>query len=126
MKRLIMSLILLGLFFGYNLFSERYVLEYCKEIDSSLEICADCIKAKNFSLAEDTINNLLYSWQKKDTFLSIIIGDEALIEPQKTIISIYYCLLDGNYDSCLMDIRECQGHIREIYDNTRTNLGNVM
>ncbi len=126
MKRLITSFIILCLLFGYNIFAEIYVLDYCKKLENNLEICADNIKKKDFSQAQDNVSKLLDSWQKKDAFLSIIVGDEALLEPQKSIISIYYCLLDKNYDSCLHSIRECQGYIREIYDNTRTNLGNVM
>ena len=126
MKRLIASFVILCLLFAYNLFTEKYVLDFCDSLNESLEICSENIKSKNLTLAEKNITALLISWQKKDTFLSVIVGDEALIEPQKSIVSIYYCLLDKNYDSCLQAIRECQGYIREICDNTRTNLGNVM
>lgn len=126
MKRLIASFVILCLLFAYNLFTEKYVLDFCDSLNESLEICAENIKSKNLTLAEKNITAMLISWQKKDTFLSVIVGDEALIEPQKSIVSIYYCLLDKNYDSCLQGIRECQGYIREICDNTRTNLGNVM
>ena len=126
MKRLISSFVILCLLFAYNLFSERYVLSYCDELTASLEECADNIKSESYIKAADNITGLLDSWQKRDTFLSVVIGDEALIEPQKCIISIYYCLGDKSYDACLQSIRECQGYIREIYDNTRTNLGNVM
>ena len=79
-------------------------------------LCAENIKSKNLTQADKNITALLISWQKNDTFLSVIVGDEALIEPQKSIVSIYYCLLDKNYDSCLQGIRECQGYIREICD----------
>ena len=126
MKRLLASFVVLSLIFAYNLFSEKYVLNYCKKLTANLEECADNIKDKNYLQAKNNVTKLLDSWQKRDTFLSVIVGDEALIEPQKSIISIYYCLEDENYDDCLQGIRECQGYIREIYDNTRTNLGNVM
>lgn len=126
MKRLICSFVILGLLFYYNLFSERYVLKLCEDLDKKLEMCADCIKEKDLSSAESHVSELLSFWQEKDTLLSVFIGDGALIEPQKSVISIYYCLLDKNYESCLQGIRECQGYIREIYDNTRTNPGNVM
>ena len=126
MKRLIASFIIIVLIFGYNVFSERYVLSYCEELNSRLEECGDNIKEENYSQAKNNISDLLDSWQKRYTFLSVLIGDEALLEPQKIIVSIYYSISDESYDTCIQDIRECQGYIREIYFNTRTNLGNVM
>lgn len=126
MKRLILSFIILALLICYNLFSEKYVLSLCEDLDKRLEMCAANIKENDLSAAESNISELLDFWQERDIFLSVIIGDQSLTEPQKSIISIYYCLRDENYEACLQGIRECQGYIREIYDNTRTDPGNVM
>ena len=45
MKRLIASFVILCLLFAYNLFTEKYVLDFCDSLNESLEICAENIKS---------------------------------------------------------------------------------
>lgn len=126
MKRLIFSFLVLCTFLLYNYCSEKYVLDYCTKIDSILEICAEEIKEEKYSQAQGTVSILLNDWENNDIILSVFIGDNSIIEPQKSIISIYRSLGDENYSYCLFAIRECQGYFHEIYENTQTNLGNVL
>ena len=126
MKRLILSFTVLCLLFVYNYFSEKYVLDYCTSLDNSLNECATQIKIKKYSSAKESANELIKNWEKYDSILSVFIGDGAVIEPQKSIISIYSSINDENYSYCLIAIRECQGYIHEIAENTQTNFANIL
>ena len=126
MKRLLFAFLVLCLLFVYNYYSEKYVLDYCSSVGFRLEDCANEIKEEKYSQAESTVSKILTEWEKKDIILSVFIGDSSIIEPQKSIISIYNSLGDKNYSYCLFAIRECQGYFHEIYENTQTNLGNVL
>ena len=126
MKRLVFSFIMICIMVAYNYFSEKYILDYCKEVDSILETCAEKIKEKNYSQAESTVSELLDNWENNDILLSVFIGDGSIVEPQKCIISIYNSFADENYSYCLLAIRECQGYFHEISENTQTNLSNVL
>ena len=126
MKRLTFAFcILLALSF-YNYYAERYVIDFCSEIDGILETCAIQISEKNYSQAESTVSRLYDLWEDKDVIISVFIGDDSVIEPQKCIVTIRTSLKDENYEECLISIRECQGYIHEIVENNRTNLGNVL
>ena len=126
MKRLVFSFVVLCLLFVYNYYSEKYILDYCTELNSTLEKCATRLKEEKYSSAKDTADELMKSWEKNDIILSVFIGDGSVVEPQKSIISVYRSLNDENYDYCLLAIRECQGYIHEIKENTQTNLANIL
>ncbi len=126
MKRLVFSFVVLCLLFIYNYYSEKYVLDYCTALDHTLEKCANELKEEKYSLAKETANELMENWEKNDILLSVFIGDNSVVEPQKSIISVYGSIHDGNYSYCLLSIRECQGYIHEICENTQTNLANVL
>lgn len=126
MKRLVFSFLVLCLLFVYNYCSEKYVLDYCSEIYAELDICATEIKEENYSQAKSTVSKILNDWEQNDILLSVFIGDDSIIEPQKSIISLYQSINDENYSYCLLALRECQGYFHEIYENTQTNLGNVL
>lgn len=125
MKRLAVSFTVLCFLFVYNYFSEKYVLDYCTALDSTLEKCATQIKEKKYSSAKETADELMKNWEKNDIILSVFIGDGAVVEPQKSIISVYYSVNDENYSHSLITIRECQGYLHEVCENTQTNLANV-
>lgn len=126
MKRLIFSFVVFCLLFIYNYYSEKYVLDYCTKLESTLEKCAADLREKKYSSAKETADELMDSWEKNDIILSVFIGDESVVEPQKSIISIYHSIDDENYDYGLLAIRECQGYIHEIKENTQTNPANVL
>jgi uncharacterized protein (DUF1015 family) len=126
MKRLIFSLVVLCLLFVYNYFSEKYVLDYCTKLESTLGKCAADLIEEKYSSAKETADELMNSWEENDILLSVFIGDGSVVEPQKSIISIYHSIKDENYDYCLLAIRECQGYIHEIKENTQTNPANVL
>ena len=126
MKRLVFAFLVLSLLFVYNYCSEKYVLDYCSSVNFRLEDCANEIKEEKYSQAKNTVSEILIDWEKNDIILSVFIGDDSIIEPQKSIISLYQSLNDGNYSYCLFSIRECQGYFHEIYENTQTNLGNIL
>ncbi|MBO5937331.1 MAG: DUF4363 family protein [Clostridia bacterium] len=126
MKRLIVSFAVLSLLFVYNYYSEKYVLDYCSYLDSTLERCADELKEKKYSSAENTADELMKSWEKNDIILSVFIGDSSVVEPEKSIISLYGSIGDKNYSYCLLAVRECQGYIHEICESTQTNFANIL
>ena len=126
MKRLTFAFCILLILGFYNWFAEKYVINFCKEIDSILESCAVEIKEEKYSQAEKTVSKLYNLWEERDVLMSVFIGDNYVIEPQKGIISIRLSLKDENYDECLISIRECQGYIHEIIENNRTSFGNVL
>ncbi len=126
MKRLVFSFIVMCILFTYNYFSEKYVLDYCEEIDSLLESCARLIKEEKHSQAESAVSELLENWEENDVLLSVFIGDSSVVEPQKSITSIYHSLNDKNYSYCLLTIRECQGYFRKISESTQTTPGSVL
>lgn len=126
MKRLFFSFLILTLLFTYNYYSEKYVINYCNEINSILESCAQSIKEEKHSQAKRAVSELLKSWEKNDILLSVFIGDSSVTEPEKCIISIYHNLNDKNYSYCLTAIRECQGYFHEMSENTQTSFGRVL
>ena len=65
-------------------------------------------------------------WEENDVLMSVFIGDDSVIEPQKGIVTIRLSLKDENYEECLIAIRECQGYIHEIIEINRTSFGNVL
>ena len=65
-------------------------------------------------------------WEEKDDILSVFIGDDSVVEPRKSIVSILLSLQDENYEECLINIRECQGYIHDIKENNSTNFSNIL
>lgn len=126
MKRIILSFAVLTLLMVYNVFSEGFLIKYCDETLNMLEICAENIKNEAYSEAEVTADKLLDSWEKRNTLLSVIIGDSDISKSYGNIVAIARCLDDTTYEECLSAIRECQGNIREIKEQNRTGLGNVL
>ena len=126
MKRMAMAFALLFILILYTFFSEKYVLNFCQSIDGMLKECALLISQEKYSQAESTVSKLYDVWEENDELLSVIIGDDTVKDPQKNIVSIRLSLSDGNYDECLVTIRECQGYIHEISENNRTDLYNLL
>ena len=126
MKRLIVSFLALCLLFVYNYYSEKYVLDYCSYLDSTLEKCGAQLREEKYSSAEKTADELMKSWEKNDIILSVFIGDSSVVEPEKSIISLYGSFADKNYSYCLLAVRECQGYIHEICESTQTNFANIL
>ena len=126
MKRIILSFAVLTLLMVYNVFSEGFLIKYCDETLNMLEICAENIKNEAYSEAEVTADKLLDSWEKHNTLLSVIIGDSDISKSYGNIVAIARCLDDTTYEECISAIRECQGNIREIKEQNRTGLGNVL
>lgn len=126
MKRLALAFSLLLILIMYTLFSEKYVLGLCEDVDSILQECALLITQEKYSQAESTVSKLYNLWEENDILLGVIIGDDAVKEPQKNIVSIRLSLADKNYGECLIAIRECQGYIHEISENNRTSLYNLL
>ena len=126
MKRLVFSFVVLCILFVYNYYSEKYVLDYCRKLDSTLQKCANELIEKNYSSAKETADELINNWENNNILLSVFIGDGSVVEPEKSIITIYHSINDKNYDYCLLAVRECQGYINEISKNTETNPANVL
>ena len=126
MKRLCVAFIILLSLSIYNIFAEVYVINLCDELTVILENCANNIIDKKYSQAESSVSSLYDIWEEKDDILSVIIGDNSVIEPRKSIVSILLSLRDGNFDECLINIRECQGYIHDIKENNTTNLSNIL
>ena len=126
MKRIILSFAVLTLLMVYNVYSEGFLIKYCEETLNMLEICAENIKKEAYSEAEVTADKLLDSWEKHNTLLSVIIGDSDISKSYGNIVAISRCLDDSTYEECLSAIRDCQGNIREIKEQNRTGLGNVL
>lgn len=123
---MIVAFLILLVLSVYMLFSEMYVLDFCSEIRELLKTSAEEISQEKYSQAETTVSKLYDIWEEKDDILSIFIGDDSVIEPRKTIVSILLSLQDGNFDECLINIRECQGYIHDIAENNSTNLSNIL
>ena len=126
MKRLLFSFLVLCLLFVYSYYTEKYVLDYCTYLDSTLEKCATELREEKYSSAEKTADELMKSWEKNDIILSVFIGDSSVVEPEKSIISLYGSFADKNYSYCLLAVRECQGYIHEICESTQTNFANIL
>lgn len=126
MKRLTSAFLLLLILCLYTYFSERYVLNLCHELDSLLETCATQIAQEEYSRAEITVNKLYSIWEEKDDILSVFIGDSSVTEPRKNIVTIQLSLKDENFQECMVNIRECQGYIHDIAENSSTGLINVL
>ena len=126
MKRMVVTFIILGVLIVYSVCSESYLVDFCDETYNVLEICGDNIKKEAYAEAEATADKLLNEWEKRNLFLSIIIGDSAVSESYGKIVAISRCLKDSLYDDCLMLIRECQGIISETGEENRINLDNIL
>ena len=126
MKRLCFAFLVLLSLGLYMLFTEIYVLKFCDNLGGLLEICATEISQEKYSQAESTVSKLYDLWEEKDDVLSVFIGDDSVIEPRKSIVSILLSLQDENYEECLINIRECQGYIHDIKENNSTNLSNIL
>ena len=126
MKRLILAFIILSILITYTFFSERFVNNFCSQATAVLEECALNITEEKYSHAESNASKLYDMWEENDILMSVLIGDDSVVEPQKSIVAILMSLKDENYDECLVTIRECQGYLHEITENNRTTLGNVL
>ena len=126
MKRLCMAFLLLLILGVYTFFAEMYVLNFCDDLSELLETCAMEISQEKYSQAESTVSKLYDMWEEKDDILSVFIGDDSVVEPRKSIVSILLSLQDENYDECMINIRECQGYIHDIKENNSTNFSNIL
>ena len=126
MKRLTFAFCIMLLLSLYNWYAERYVVDFCSEIDAILESCATQIAEEKYSQAQSTVSKLYVLWEEKDAIMSVFIGDDSVIEPQKGIVSIRRSLEDENYGECLISIRECQGYVHKIIETIRTSFVNVL
>ena len=126
MKRLFAAFIILLVLGLYTFFAEIYVLNFCDNLSGILENCATEIAQEKYSQAESTVSKLYDLWEEKDDMLSVFIGDDSVVEPRKSIVSILLSLQDENYEECLINIRECQGYIHDIKENNSTNLSNIL
>lgn len=126
MKRLCMAFLLLLILGIYTFFAEMYVLNFCDDLSGLLETCAMEISQEKYSQAESTVSKLYDIWEEKDDILSVFIGDDSVVEPRKSIVSILLSLQDENYDECMINIRECQGYIHDIKENNSTNFSNIL
>lgn len=126
MKRLCMAFLLLLILGIYTFFAEMYVLNFCDDLSGLLETCAMEISQEKYSQAESTVSKLYDMWEEKDDILSVFIGDDSVVEPRKSIVSILLSLQDENYDECMINIRECQGYIHDIKENNSTNFSNIL
>ena len=126
MKRLALAFTILILLIIYTFFSEKFVEDFCMQVDSVLQECADSIIEEKYSRAKSNVSKLYDLWEENDILMSVFIGDDSVIEPQKSIITIKNSLEDENYEECLVNIRECQGYLHYIIENNRVNLGNVL
>lgn len=126
MKRLCVSFLIFLSLSLYNLYAEYYVLNLCDDLIGMLQICAEDIRQEKYSQAENAVSKLYDIWEEKDDILSVFIGDDSVIEPRKSIVSIILSIRDGNFDECLINIRECQGYFHDIKENNSTNLSNIL
>ena len=126
MKRLFVAFIILLILGLYTFFAEIYVLSFCDNLSGILESCAAEIAQEKYSQAESTVSKLYDLWEEKDDILSVFIGDDSVVEPRKSIVSILLSLQDENYEECLINIRECQGYIHDIKENNSTNFSNIL
>ena len=126
MKRLALAFSLLLILLLYTFFSEQYILDFCQKADLILQESALLIADKKYSQAEDAVSKLYDIWEEKDVIMSVFLGDECVVEPQKSVVAILTSFEDKNYKECLISIRECQGYVHEIIENNRTSLGNVL
>lgn len=126
MKRLSLAFSVLLILVLYTFFAEKYVLDFCNDVDGILHDCALLITDEKYPQAQSTVSKLYDMWESNDEFLSIIVGDDTVREPQKSIVSIRLSFEDENYEECLITIRECQGYIHEISENNRISLFNLL
>ena len=126
MKRLCVAFLIFLSLSLYNLYAEYYVLNLCDDLIEMLQICAEDIRQEKYSQAENAVSKLYDIWEEKDDILSVFIGDDSVIEPRKSIVSILLSIRDGNFDECLINIRECQGYFHDIKENNSTNLSNIL
>lgn len=126
MKRMVVTFIILGVLIVYSVCSENYLVAFCDETYNVLELCGDNIKKEAYAEAEATADKLLDEWEKRNLFLSIIIGDSDISESYSKIVAISRSLKDSLYDDCLMLIRECQGIISEISEENHINIDNIL
>ena len=96
------------------------------QVDSVLQECAVSITEEKYSRAKSNVSKLYDLWEENDILMSVFIGDDSVVEPRKTIVSIILSLQDENFDECLINIRECQGYIHDIKENNSTNLRNIL
>ena len=126
MKRLCVAFLIFLSLSLYNLYAEYYVLNLCDDLIGILQVCAEDIRQEKYSQAENAVSKLYDIWEEKDDILSVFIGDDSVIEPRKSIVSILLSIRDGNFDECLINIRECQGYFHDIKENNSTNLSNIL
>lgn len=126
MKRILGALFIGGILFCLSFFGGNYITYTCKDINDSLEVCADKIMAQEYIEAKRISGDLLFLWRKKNALLSVVLGDSTLLMPSNDIFAIYRTIGDENYQSALVLIRECQGYFEDIIDSERLSFGNIL
>lgn len=119
MKRIIISLLLLCISFGYCFFSYRVLEEKNTEFENLISECQSHIVAKNNMLAENKINEASEFWSDNQKLYRILV-DGSYCEKINESISLAKMSLSINEAShAANSLNECKANLNHILEKEK-------
>lgn len=85
----------------------------------------DLLKAEKYTEAANLAEKIEMSFEAKNRFIGIIVGDEIVDTLHYGIPSIKHLIEDKNYIRALETIRECQHTVEEIPKGEKVTIDNI-
>lgn len=126
MKRLYVAFVLIAFSFGICFISSIKVGKEAKIMQEQLNIIATEIKNRNKSSLAKLIDEAENKWDKTETLYSFIVDADKIEEMNISFAMIKAHLKDGNTEHALERLHECKLMLREISENEKLNIKNIM
>lgn len=126
MKRLIISILLLSISFGFTFFSYNYLKAKTNEFDSILSECTQLIDSENYEKAEQKIQKAESYWKSNEKIFDIMIESSFCETVENSLNDIKFCFYEEEYTEAKRSISECRNTLMKITENEKLSLETVL
>lgn len=126
MKRLVISILLLCLAFGFSVFSYSFLEKKVNELDAQLASCIEYINGQNYSKAKETIDFSAEFWQKNQGKFKMLIEGAFCETVENCLDSLRFCFAEEEYTEAKNSVNECRNALRQILENERLSIEVVL
>lgn len=126
MKRFIGALLIAGLLFFMTVFAENKMENSCSDMSLALEICANHLRNKEYDRALETLDSIDVRWHENEFIMGVVTGDITFRSAGIDINTVYDCINDKNYSQALLIIREIQSCFKQVIEDRRLTIGNIL
>lgn len=126
MKRLIISVLLLCLIFGFCAFSYSFIQKKVAELDAELALCIEYINEENYGDAKEKIDDSSVFWQKNQGKFKMLVEGAFCETVENCLDSIRFCFEEKEYTQAKNSVNECRNALRQILENERLSIEVVL